>query len=146
MPSIRRSFTKLLLLVAVVAANSALAQTPQTSQQGPPSPASQSKAQKRVSSHDSVVVSAKLAPEEAEEGRLNDVYQEVYNVERSHDCEKAVEKYQTAVIPMADSSKFPVPRSKFLFLAYRGIGYCYLSEKRYADAEQMFQKLFEFFL
>jgi len=38
------------------------------------------------------VVSAKLAPEEAEEGRLNDVYQEVYNVERSHDCEKAVEK------------------------------------------------------
>jgi len=94
MPSIRRSFTGLLFFVAVVAADSAPAQTPQTSQQGPPSPASQSKAQKRVSSHDSVVVSAKLTLEEAEEGRLNDVYQEVYDIERSHDCEKAVEKYQ----------------------------------------------------
>jgi len=41
-----------------------------------------------------VVVSAKLTLEEAQEGRLNDVYQEVYSIERSHDCEKAVEKYQ----------------------------------------------------
>lgn len=90
-------------------------------------------------------MSAKLTPEEVEEGKLNDVYQEVYNIERNHDCEKAVEKYQTVVIPMADGSKFPVPRNKFLFLAYRGIGYCYLSQERYAEAEQMFQKLFEYF-
>jgi tetratricopeptide (TPR) repeat protein len=143
--SIGRNLIVPFLVVAAAGAGSAIAQTPQTNQQGAPSPAGQSKPQKRASSHDSVVVSAKLTPEEVEDGKLNDVYQEVYNIERSHDCEKAVERYQTAVIPRADGSKFPVPRSKFLFLAYRGIGYCYLSEKRYADAEQMFQKLFEYF-
>jgi tetratricopeptide (TPR) repeat protein len=68
----------------------------------------------------------------------------VYNIERSHDCEKAIEKYQNAVIPMADGSKFPVPRNKFLFLAYRGIGDCYLSQERYAEAEKIFQKLLEY--
>jgi tetratricopeptide (TPR) repeat protein len=142
--SIGRNLLVLFLVVADSGAPFAIPETPETNPQGTPSAASQPKPGNRVTSHDSVVVSAKLTPEEVEEGRLNDVYQEVYNIERSQDCDKAIEKYQKVVIPMAEGSKFPVPRSKFLFLAYRGIGDCYLGLKRYADAEQMFQRLFEY--
>jgi len=37
-----------------------------------------------------------------------------------------------------------VTRGKFLFLGYRGLGNCYLAMSRFTEAEETFQKLFEY--
>jgi len=82
----------------------------------------------------------KETPEEAEEGRLNDAYQPLYQLEQQHECAGAVEKYK-AVILLAEQAKFDVPRNKFLYLSYRGIGDCDLSAGQFAEAEESFQKI-----
>jgi len=97
-----------------------------------------------VKSHDSVTVSANLTPEEAEEGRINDVYQSIYPLEQKNDCENAIQRYKLEVIPLAEQSKFEMPKNKFLFLANRGIGNCYLAQRRYEEAEKSFQLIMEY--
>jgi len=99
--------------------------------------------QGRVNTQQSVVVEAHLTPEESEEGKINDLYQPIYAMQQ-HDCQGAVEKYRTVVIPAAEQAKFEVPKTKFLFLAYRGIGDCDLASGHFAEAEVIFQKLFEY--
>src|SRR5271165_2018545 len=54
----------------------------------------------RVKSHDSVTVNAKLTPEEAEEGKLNDAYQAIYVMEQKNDCGTAIQRYKSEVIPL----------------------------------------------
>lgn len=95
--------------------------------------------------HDSVDVVAKLSPEEVEEGRLNDVYEAVAQEQRKGTCsEEIIGRYQTELIPLAEKSAFNVPRNKFLFLANRDIGNCYLAQKKYAEAEASFRKILEY--
>jgi tetratricopeptide (TPR) repeat protein len=48
------------------------------------------------------------------------------------------------VIPMAEKTQSPATRRKFLFLGYRGLGNCYLGMSRFTEAEETFQKLFEY--
>lgn len=119
----------------------------QSLDKGTPNPASQSaesKPQNPPKSQQSVVVTAKLTPEEVEEGKINDTYQNVYKLEEQHNCAAAIDQYRAVVIPVAEQAKFDVPRNKFLFLAYRGIGDCDLSSGRFAEAEQAFEKLLEY--
>jgi tetratricopeptide (TPR) repeat protein len=113
--------------------------------QSPPQ-ASQSKPsgnKPKITSHDSVTVTANFTPEEVEEGKINDVYQAIYLVEQKGDCETAIQRYKTEVIPLASQSKFNVPKNKFLFLANRGIGDCFLAQHRYEEAEQSFRLIME---
>jgi len=98
----------------------------------------------RLKSHESVTVSANFTPEEVEDGKINEVYQAIYLLEEKGDCETAVQRYKVEVIRMAEQSKFEVPKNKFLFLAIRGIGNCYMAQRRYAEAEQSFRKIMEY--
>jgi tetratricopeptide (TPR) repeat protein len=98
----------------------------------------------RLKSHDSVTVTANFTPEETEDGKINDAYQPVFSLEQKGDCETAVQRYKSDVIPLAERSKFEVPKNKFLFLANRGIGNCYMAQHRYEEAEQSFQKIMEY--
>ncbi len=59
-----------------------------------------------MTSHDSITVTAKLTPEEAEEGKINDLYQRIYTVEQKGECETAIERYKSEVIPLAARSQF----------------------------------------
>ncbi|MGB6432163.1 MAG: hypothetical protein WBF06_16415 [Candidatus Acidiferrales bacterium] len=82
----------------------------------------------------------KETPEESEEGKLNDAYQPIYAMEEQHDCTAAIDKYQSMIL-LAEQAKFDVPRNKFLYLSYRGIGDCDLTAGRFAEAEEKFQKI-----
>lgn len=101
-------------------------------------------AQKRVTSQQSITVEANSTPEENEEGNLNDIYQPVFAIQQQHDCQSAIDKYRAVVIPAAERAKFSKPKSKYLYLAYRGIGDCDMSLKNFAEAEATYQKLFEY--
>jgi len=56
----------------------------------------------------------------------------------------AAEKYRSLVIPMAERTQSDVVRRKFLFLGYRGLGNCYLAMSRFTEAEETFQRVFEY--
>lgn len=137
----RRAF---LLIALLLGAAQTFAQTPEKEKQDQPSRAKQANPQDRVRTHQSVAVTAQLTPEEVEEGKINDAYQTIYQIQENHDCERAVEQYRSVVIPLAEQAKFDVPRNKFLFLAYRGIGDCYVSLGRFAEAEETFQKILQY--
>jgi tetratricopeptide (TPR) repeat protein len=92
--------------------------------------------------HDSVTV--KLTPEDTEDEKINDAYQSVFLLEQQGDCETAIRRYESEVIPLAQRSKFEVPKNKFLFLANRGIGSCYLAQRRYEQAERRFAQIMEY--
>src|ERR1700704_5920606 len=95
--------------------------------------------------HDSVEVVAHLSPEEVEEGKLNDVYESIAQLQRKGTCTtEIIERYQSEVIPPAEKSKFNVPKNKFLFLANRDIGNCYLALQKFAEAESSFQKILQY--
>jgi tetratricopeptide (TPR) repeat protein len=98
---------------------------------------------KRVSAQQSMV-DARLTSDEIEEGRINDVYQEVVKIHLQGDYGGAADKYRSLVIPMAERTQSDVTRRKFLFLSYRGLGNCYLAMSRFTEAEETFQKLFEY--
>ena len=98
----------------------------------------------RVKSNDSVTVTAQLTPEEKEDWKINEVYQPVFALEEKGDCDTAIQRYKAEVIPLAEKSNFEVPRNKFLFLANRGIGNCFMAQRRYEQAEQSFQKIMEY--
>src|ERR1700680_1174077 len=92
----------------------------------------------------SVVVGAHLTPEEAEEGRINDIYQPIYRFQQTGDCEGIVRTAKSAVIPAAEQAKFETVRKKFLFLSYRSIGDCNFKAKKYAEAEQTYIKAVDY--
>jgi len=93
-----------------------------------------------VQSHHSVTVTATYTPEEKEDWKINEVYQPIYWLEQKGDCETAIERYKTEVIPLAEQSKFEGPKKKFLSLANEGIGGCYMTQRRYAEAEERFRQ------
>jgi tetratricopeptide (TPR) repeat protein len=110
-----------------------------------PAPQSQSPALPKPTRHDSVQVVEHLSPEEVEEGKLNDLYQPIAELQRNGACTTAIiQRYQSEVIPPAEKSKFDVPKNKFLFLANRDIGNCYLALKQFTEAEASFQKILQY--
>jgi len=110
-----------------------------------PVPQTQSPTASKPVRHDSVEVVAHLTPEEVEEGKLNDAYERIAQVERNGTCTtEIIERYQSEVIPLAEKSTFNVPKNKFLFLANRDIGNCYLAQRRYKEAEESFMKIMDY--
>ena len=87
---------------------------------------------------------ARLSSYDLEEGKINDAYQQVVGIHMRGDYETAAEKYRSLVIPMAERTQSDAIRKKFLFLSYRGLGNCYLAMTRFTEAEETFQKLFEY--
>lgn len=137
-----RYFRILLVLVAIPCtvsgqpANSAgTKQTPDTQNQPIP---------KRVTKTDSIVVGAHLTPEEVEDGRINDAYQPLYHLSQQTDCAEIVRLCESKIIPMAEGSKFPETRSKFLILANRDIAGCEMKAGKYVEAEARYRKLFDY--
>lgn len=109
--------------------------------QNPPSQTESAGSQK-PKRHDSIEVVAKLSPEEVEEGKLNDAYESIAQQQRKGTCSaEIVERYKSEVITLAEKSAFNVPKSKFLFLANRDIGNCYLAQQNFVEAEASFQKI-----
>jgi tetratricopeptide (TPR) repeat protein len=108
-----------------------------------PSVSPQIDSRTRVSAPQSMV-EARLTADVIEESKINDVYQEVVKTHLQGDYWGAAEKYQSLVIPMAERAVSDGARRKFLFLSYRGLGNCYLAMSRFTEAEEMFQKLFEY--
>ncbi|PYU28419.1 MAG: hypothetical protein DMG32_02785 [Acidobacteria bacterium] len=104
---------------------------------------SQIDSRKRVSAQQSIV-DARLTADQIEEGEINEVYQGIVKIHLQGDYRGAADKYRLLVIPMAERTQSGVTRRKFLFLSYRGLGNCYLAMSRFAEAEEMFQKLFEY--
>ncbi|HEV3419602.1 MAG TPA: tetratricopeptide repeat protein [Candidatus Acidoferrum sp.] len=95
--------------------------------------------------HDSVEVVAHLSPEEVEDGKLTDAYQSIALLQQKGACtSEIIQRYQSEVIPLAQKSTFSVLKNKFLFLAKRDIGSCYLAQRRYAEAEQIFKQIMEY--
>jgi tetratricopeptide (TPR) repeat protein len=114
------------------------------SAQGPGSQA-QSSGSSKPTRHDSVEVVAKLSPEEIEEGKLNDAYESVAQEQRKGTCTaEIIQRYRSEVIPLAEKSAFNVPKNKFLFLANRDIGNCYLAQQKFVDAESSFQNILQY--
>lgn len=86
-----------------------------------------------------------LSPGEVEDGRLNDLYQSVAQLLRKGPCTPdIIQRFESEVIPTAENSGFAVPRNKFLFLANRDIGNCYLAQQRYTEAEDSFRKILQY--
>jgi tetratricopeptide (TPR) repeat protein len=109
------------------------------------SPQPNSSTSTKPKQHDAVTVTAKLSPEEVEEGTLNDAYDPIAQLQRNGgDCSTLIPKYQSEVIPLAENSKFEVPKNKFLYLANRDIGNCYLSQQKFVEAEASFQKIMQY--
>jgi hypothetical protein len=110
-----------------------------------PPPPSQSSGSSRPGRHDSVNVVVHLSPEEVEDGKLNDMYQSVVQLQRKGTCTPdVIQRLESEVIPPAEKSTFNVPRNKFLFLANRDIGDCYLAQQKFAEAEFSFQKILQY--
>lgn len=117
---------------------------PPASAQNPP-PQAQSPTSPKPARHDSVEVVAHLSAEEVEEGKLNDVYETIAQLQRKATCTaEIIQRYQSEVIPLAEKSAFNVPKNKFLFLANRDIGNCYLAQQKFAEAEASFQKILQY--
>src|SRR5271165_11471 len=120
-----------------------LVPTPASPQDTPPQ--AQSSTSSRPARHDSVEVVAHLSPDEVEEGKLNDAYQLIAQLQRKGTCTtEIIQRYQSEVIPLAEKSTFNVPKSKFLFLANRDIGNCYMAQRRYEEAEGSFKKIMDY--
>ena len=94
--------------------------------------------------HESVTVTSKSTSAEAEDVKINDVYQPIFVLEQQGDCETAIRRYETEVVPLAQQAKFDVPKNKFLFLANRGIGSCLLAQRHYEEAERRFSQIMEY--
>jgi tetratricopeptide (TPR) repeat protein len=108
-------------------------------------PQTKSPASPKPARHDSVEVVAHLSPEEVEEGKLNDAYQSIAQLQRKRTCTtEIIQRYQSEVISLAEKSTFDVPKNKFLFLANRDIGNCYLAQQKFAEAQASFQKILQY--
>jgi tetratricopeptide (TPR) repeat protein len=105
----------------------------------PPRPAAPSIPQ------NSVNVVEHLTPEEAEDWELNTQYQPVAQLLRENRCAKnVVQRYESEIIPAIEKAQFDKPKKKFLFLANRDLGNCYLEQNRFQEAEASFQKILEY--
>jgi len=105
----------------------------------------QSSGSSKPTRHDSVEVVAKLSPEEVEEGKLNDVYEAIAQLQRKGGCTtEIIERYKSEVVPLAEKSAFNVPKNKFLFLANRDIGNCYLAQQNFVEAEASFHQILQY--
>ncbi len=81
-----------------------------------PSPQTQSPASKKPVRHDSVEVTAHLSPEEVEDGKLNDAYDPIAQLQLKGICTtEIIQRYQSEVIPLAERSTVEVPKNKFFF-------------------------------
>jgi tetratricopeptide (TPR) repeat protein len=110
-----------------------------------PSAQTQSTTSSNTVRHDSVEVVAHLSPEEIEEGRLNDAYEKIAQLQRKGACTtEIIQRYQSEVIPLSEKSTFNVPKNKFLFLANRDIGNCYMAQRHFEQAEESFKKIMEY--
>jgi len=110
-----------------------------------PSAPGQSSSPSTPARHDSVDVVEHLSPEEVEEGKLNDLYESVAELQRKGTCTaEIIQRYESEVIPPAEKSTFNLPRNKFLFLANRDIGSCYLAQQKFAKAEAYFQQILHY--
>ena len=66
-------------------------------------------------------------------------------LQRNGTCTAGViQCYNSEAIPPAEKSTFNVPRNKFLFLANRDIGNCYLAQQKFAEAEASFQSILQY--
>lgn len=135
-----QSIAKFPVLIFTTLSMASMPAFPQTAP--PPSqPASSS----RPATHNSVEVVEHLSPEEVEEGNLNHVYQSVAELQRKGACTaEIIQRYESEVLPPAEKSTFNVPRNKFLFLANRDIGNCYLAQQKFTEAEASFQKILQY--
>lgn len=134
---IASSIVALMLAGSGLGGASAAAQSPASQTQPPGS--------SKPTKHDSVEVVAKLSPEEVEEGKLNDAYQSIAEQQRKGTCSaEIIDRYKSEVIPLAEKSAFNVPKNKFLFLANRDIGNCYLAQQDFAEAEASFQRILQY--
>jgi tetratricopeptide (TPR) repeat protein len=130
-------------ICAVIFIGSILGKAPASAQN--PASQAQSPGKSKPTRHDSVEVVAKLSPEEIEEGKLNDAYESIAQQQRKGTCTtEIIERYRSEVIPLAEKSAFNVPKNKFLFLANRDIGNCYLAQQKFAEAETSFQKILQY--
>ena len=84
-------------------------------------------------------MTATSRPEEKEGWKINEVYQPIFSLERKGDCDTAIKRYESEVIPLA-KSKFETPKSKFLQLPKRGIGNCYMTQRRYEEVERSLEE------
>src|SRR5437763_5795383 len=110
-----------------------------------PAPQTQSPSSSKPTRHDSADVVATLSPEEVAEGKLNDVYQSIAQQQRKGTCTaEIIERYRSEVLPLAEKSAFNVAKNKFLFLANRDIGNCYLAQQNFVAAEAAFQKILQY--
>ena len=129
----------LMSLFILPAAPSCLAQnasSPPVATDGPAAP--------RAKSQDSITVSANLTPEESEDFKINEIYQPIFSLEQKGDCQTAIQRYTDVLIPLAEKSKYEVPRNKYLFLANCGIGGCNLKTGNAADAEKYFKQAMDY--
>jgi tetratricopeptide (TPR) repeat protein len=133
-----------LVLALILRAQTAPAQTADSGGSTPSGTAEKQATPKRATATDSIVVGAHLTPEEIEDGKINDVYQPLYHWKQSTDCPQIVNLCETQIIPMAERSKFAETRNKFLFLANRDIAGCEMKSGKYEEAEQRYQKMFEY--
>src|ERR1700757_5188372 len=75
-----------------------------------PSAQTQSTTSSKPVRHDSVEVVAHLSPEEVEEGKLNDAYEKIAQLQRKGACTtEIIQRYQSEVIPLSEKSTFNVP-------------------------------------
>jgi tetratricopeptide (TPR) repeat protein len=136
----RRSVAKFHVLIFMALSMASIPVFPQI-----PSPQSQSSVSSRPTRHDSVEVVGHLSPAEVEEGKLNDMYESVAELQRKGTCtSEIIQRYESEVIPPAEKSTLNVPRNKFLFLANRDIGNCYLAQQKFPEAEASFQKILQY--
>ena len=132
------------LALIVLSGNTSLAQDQKPGQNPPSGSPDKTSQGKRVTAHDSIVVGAHLTPEEVEDGKVNDAYQPLYHLKKPNDCPQIEKLCKTEIIPMAEHSKFELTRNKFLYLANRDVAICELRTSRLQEAEQRFQKMFEY--
>jgi tetratricopeptide (TPR) repeat protein len=125
------------LFALFIARPTASAQNPPAQTQSPVSPLPVRR--------ESVQVVAHLSPEEVEDGKLNDAYESIAQLQRKGTCTtEIIQRYQSEVIPLAEKSTFNVSKNKFLYLANQDIGNCYLAQKKFAEAEASFQKILQY--
>src|ERR1700690_1481082 len=135
----RLNFAAFFAAFLAVCALPCFGQQSSTDQSTPPKPAT---AKPRLKSHDSITVTANYTPEERDDSKINEVYQPISTQEYGKgDCDAAIQRYKTEVIPLAEKSEFEKTKNKFLYLAYRGIASCYMKELQYETAEQTYQKV-----
>jgi tetratricopeptide (TPR) repeat protein len=69
----------------------------------------------------------------------------VAQIQRKGTCTpEIIQRYQSEVLPPVEKSTANVPRNKFLFLANRDIGNCYLAQQKFEEAEAYFQKILQY--